>query len=201
MVQAHEQLTAVDYYIGDNVEVAPGVAIAAGVVLEATPGARLVIASGVCIGTGVIVQASGDKLVIGIGVNLGAGVLIVGQGIVGPHACIGAESSLLNPQVTAGAAIPARSLLGVNDQSPGNPEYNGHNSQAANGQNGRSDSSHSDEDTAHMPEPAIAEVTESEAEAGLAPARIVYGREQVTQLMQTLFPHRDTLNGNGKGTS
>lgn len=183
MVQAHEQLTAVDYYIGDNVEVAPDVAIAAGVVLEAAPGSRLIIASGVCIGTGVIVQATGGKLVIGIGVNLGTGVLIIGQGIVGPHACIGTESSLLNPQVTAGAAIPARSLLGITGPDPGNPEHNGHNDQAAHGQNGRADASH------------------SEAETGLAPARIVYGREQVTQLMQTLFPHRDTLNGNGKSPS
>jgi carbon dioxide concentrating mechanism protein CcmN len=59
MVQAHEQLAIGDYYIGANVELAPDVAIAAGVVLEAAPGARLVIASGVCLGLGVIVQAAG----------------------------------------------------------------------------------------------------------------------------------------------
>lgn len=190
MVQAHEQLTAVDYYIGGNVEVAPGVAIAAGVVLEAAPGARLVIAAGVCIGTGVVVQAAGGKLVLGIGVNLGTGVLIVGQGIVGPHACIGSESSLLNPQVTAGAVIPARSLLGVQAQSSsGQSQQNGHSGPAVSPQ--------PHQNGAQSSGSAAAVITETEAAAGLASARTVYGREQVTQLMKTLFPHRDALNGNG----
>ncbi|MEM6714049.1 MAG: hypothetical protein AAF622_03160 [Cyanobacteria bacterium P01_C01_bin.147] len=179
MVQAHEQLTAIDYYIGANVEVAPDVAIAAGVVLEAAPGARLVIASGVCIGTGVIVQAVGGKLTLGIGVNLGTGVLIVGQGLVGPHACIGAESSLLNPDVTAGAVVPARSLLGINNQQGDHDDPNGQS--AASG----------------SPTTADSATAASEPESNLAPANIVYGREQVTQLMKTLFPHRDALNGNG----
>ena len=191
MVQAHEQLTAVDYYIGANVEVAPDVAIAAGVVLEAAPGARLIIASGVCIGTGVIVQAAGGKLVLGIGVNLGTGVLMVGQGIVGPHACIGSESSLLNPQVTAGAVLPARSLLGVNSQSTdGLSSQNGHSSQSTN--------SDLTEDISASTEVTAAEANEAESMSGLAPATVVYGREQVTQLMKTLFPHRDSVNGNGQ---
>jgi hypothetical protein len=42
--------------------------------------------------------------------------------------------------------------------------------------------------------------TQSE-EGGRAPNRVVYGREQMTQLMKTLFPHRDALNGNGQSSS
>lgn len=197
MVQVHEQLKTVDYYIGANVKVAPDAVVAAGVVLEAAPGAQLVVASGVCIGAGVIVQATGGKLTLGIGVNLGTGVLIVGQGIVGPHACIGSESTLLNPQVGAGAVISARSLLGVQTQA----------TPTANGQAGApltpgSQSSSTDTvsavengDNAQEPgdETAIADSS--------PPAKIVYGREQVTQLMKTLFPHRDALNGNGNGSS
>ena len=201
MVQAHEQLAAADYYIGANVEIAPDVAIAAGVVLEAAPDARLVIASGVCLGMGVIVQAAGGKLVLGAGVNLGSGVLIVGQGLIGPHACIGAESSLLNPQITAGAVLPARSLHGVptalaNSQT----SNNGHHASSAglNSHNGSVP-------TAIDPEVEAVSNGAEETNAGegtLAPNRVVYGREQVTQLMKTLFPHRDALNnGNGHNSS
>lgn len=215
MAQAHEQLAAIDYYIGANVEIAPDVAIAAGVVLEAAPNARLVIASGVCIGLGVIVQAAGGKLVLGAGVNLGSGVLIVGQGLVGPHACIGAESSLLNPQVAAGAVLPARSLHGVAD-SLGSDRVanNGHSVASANNGHGPPGADHDGSGNAPADASASSETTAESAEAGqngaaetqpdeagLAPNRVVYGREQVTQLMKTLFPHRDALNGNGQSPS
>ncbi|RZM77156.1 hypothetical protein [Leptolyngbya iicbica] len=197
MVQAHEQRAAADYYIGANVELAPDVAIAAGVVLEAAPDARLVIASGVCLGLGVIVQAAGGKLVLGAGVNLGSGVLVVGQGLVGPHACIGAESSLLNPQVAAGTVLPARSLHGIPDAIADSPA-------ASNGQPAPS------ADSGDNPETTDASATEIEPNGaapttpesnGLTPNRVVYGREQVTQLMKTLFPHRDALNDNGQNPS
>ncbi|MEM6520189.1 MAG: hypothetical protein AAF722_12770, partial [Cyanobacteria bacterium P01_C01_bin.70] len=111
MVQVNEQPESVRFYVGSNVEVAPDVAIATGAVLEAAPGAALIVAAGVCIGAGVVVQATGGKLVLEVGVNLGGGVLILGQGKVGAHACIGANSTLLNPQVESGAVLPMRSLL------------------------------------------------------------------------------------------
>lgn len=216
MVQVHEQLGAIDYYIGANVEVAPDVVIAAGVVLEAAPGARLVVASGVCVGVGVIVQAAGGKLVIGTGVSLGVGVLVLGQGRVNAHACIGAESTLLNPQVEAGAVIPAKSLLGVPDSPQSDRPSATHNGQSAsaaipdasditdaetNGarlgddpsQPGETENGHSEE----------APTADSAMAASPAPAKIVYGRDQVTQLMKTLFPHRDALNNgdNANGDS
>ena len=192
MVQAHEPRAIGDYYIGANVEIAPDVAIAAGVVLEAAPGAQLVIASGVCIGMGVIVQAAGGKLVLGAGVNLGSGVLIVGWGLVGPHACIGAESSLFNPQIAAGGVLTARSLHGI-------PGTDTDISAASNGQVASSAHPSNEPEAAEAANNGAAEPQSDEE--GLAPSRIVYGREQLTQLMKTLFPHRDALNGNGQSPS
>lgn len=202
MVQTHEQLKAVDYYIGANVEVAPDAVIAAGVVLEAAPGARLVVAAGVCIGSGVIVQAAGGKLTLGTGVNLGTGVLIVGQGVVGPHACVGSESSLLNPQVSAGAVIPARSLLGVQNYPPS--LHNGQSAETHANQRVSSSTDSSSTDTDVATENGDNGVGAEDAAAiadKQSPNSVVYGREQVVQLMKTLFPHRDALNNNGNGSS
>ena len=199
MVQVDEQPAIADYYLGANVEVAPDVVIAAGAVLEAAPGARLVIASGVCVGAGVIVQATGGKLVIGAGASLGVGVLIVGQGWVKAQVCVGAESTLFNPQIEASAVIPARSLLGVPQAPPSDrppADQNGHapspdidapppvatETVAESSQNGQSPEPH---------EPPSSEAAIAESPA---PGRVVYGRHQVNQLMKTLFPHRDALN-------
>lgn len=209
MVQVHEPPAVIDYYIGANVEVAPDVVIAAGAVLEAAPGARLVVASGVCVGAGVIVQAAGGKLVIGAGASLGVGVLIFGQGVVNAHVCIGAESTLINPQIEAGAVIAARSLLGMPDAPPSDrppADQNGHAAPPPT----------ADSPPAVAPETAAAPAgeppaTPAEAPADVtaleespAPAKIVYGRDQVSQLMKTLFPHRDALNhhddSNGTGS-
>lgn len=173
MVQADEQLRSVRFYIGSNVEVAPDVAIAAGAVLEAAPGAALVIASGVCIGAGVVVQASGGRLVIETGVNLGRGVLIVGHGNVGTRTCIGTDSTLLNPQIASGTVIPARSLLSVPETSD------------SNGSTGKS--SHTDKEATGEAQDDLSTLQ--------APTKVVYGRAQVEQLMKTLFPHRESLNG------
>jgi len=197
MVPVDEKLEVVNYYIGANVELAADVVVAAGAVLEAAPGARLVVAAGVCVGPGVIVQASGGKLTIGTGVSLGMGVLILGQGVVNAHACVGAESTLLNPQVVAGAVIPARSLLGTPDHLEGDrPEAV---------QNGQSPSpavvdtsSQADAEAAHgSADSAAVANPEAALDNHAAPAKIVYGRDQKVQLMQTLFPHHDALNHNG----
>ncbi|MGD1860431.1 MAG: hypothetical protein ACFB0E_10730 [Leptolyngbyaceae cyanobacterium] len=193
MVQVNEQSESVRFYIGPNVNVAADAAIAAGAVLEAAPGATLVIAAGVCIGAGAVVQATGGKLVLEVGVNLGGGVLIVGQGIVGAHACIGSDTTLFNPQVEAGAVIPARSLVYLPEA-----QLNGTAAEAAN--NHASDPATSVEsvhngDTIESGSAMAASAASQELVQDSALARIVYGREQVEQLMKTLFPHRDSLNG------
>lgn len=103
-----------------QVEVAEGVALADGVVLDAAPECRLVLAPGVCVGSGVIIQAVRGDLVIEPGVVLGSGVLVFGTGRIGQNACIGAESTLINPAILSNQVVPPKSLLGDPSQSPRN---------------------------------------------------------------------------------
>lgn len=103
-----------------QVEVAEGVALSHCVVLDAAPGCRLVLAPGVCVGSGVIIQAVRGDVVIEPGAVLGSGVLIFGAGRIGQNACIGAESTLINPAISSGQVVPPNSLLGDPSQSSGN---------------------------------------------------------------------------------
>jgi carbon dioxide concentrating mechanism protein CcmN len=99
-------------YVAGDVVVAPDVTIAPGAVLQANPGSRLVIEARVCIGAQVVIQAYGGELHLQAGVNVGPGGLLLGQGRIGENACIGAESTLIHPQVAAAAVVPAHSLWG-----------------------------------------------------------------------------------------
>ncbi len=155
------------YYVGANVVISPDVTIAPGVVLEAVAESQLVIEPGVCLGSGVVIQAFNGILTLATGVNLGQNVLIVGAGIVGARSCIGADSTLIHPQVAEQSVIPARSLLGL-------------------------------ETSISPPQTVITTATEeqipNDSQEAIAIVNPVYGREQVTKLLQTLFPHRDSLN-------
>lgn len=97
--------------VGD-VFIHPHAVIAAGVLLWAEPGSRLEIGAGACIGMGTILHASHGIMLIATGASLGAGVLFIGCGEVGPQACVGAATTLINTSVGAGAVIPPGSLLG-----------------------------------------------------------------------------------------
>jgi carbon dioxide concentrating mechanism protein CcmN len=212
MVQTQEQRDPADYYIGNNVEVSADVVIASGAVLDAAPGCRLLIEPGVCIGRGVVVQVYGGNLTLASGVNLGKEVLLVGTGFIGARACIGAESTLLNPLVPADAVIPARSLIGEHGQSLPPPAAasttNGHHAvnREQTGQSPPATASAAIPENRETAGPsassaASAPAPEQGADSALTAAKMVYGREQVMQLMKTLFPHRDLLNGNSDNTS
>jgi carbon dioxide concentrating mechanism protein CcmN len=97
--------------IGD-VQVDPLAVIAPGVVLYAEPGSQIHIAAGVCIGIKSVLHISQGSLTIETGVNLAAGVLIVGSGRIGQTTCIGAGTTLIQPEIPAGQVIPPGSLLG-----------------------------------------------------------------------------------------
>lgn len=177
--QVHNQPDASTFYIGGHVEMGPNVVVASGAVLEAAPGSRLVLESGVCVGSGVIIQAYGGDLVISADVNLGKEVLLVGTGKIGDRACIGAESTLINPQMDADQVVPARSLLG--DFAPVS-------------QNGTIPSATSNGNAATNG--GSADPSDYQESGSLASANVVYGRDQVMQLVKTLFPHRNQLNSN-----
>jgi carbon dioxide concentrating mechanism protein CcmN len=99
-------------YISGDVTIDPSAAIAPGALLQASEGSSITIAAGVCIGMGAVLHACGGTLEIQTGASLGAGVLIVGAGIIGPNACIGAQSTLLNTSLEGNVLVPSGSVLG-----------------------------------------------------------------------------------------
>jgi carbon dioxide concentrating mechanism protein CcmN len=102
----------VPVHLDGNVSIDPSAAIALGVLLQAEANSRIAIGAGVCIGAGTIVHASGGDLDICAGACLGRGILIIGSGKIGRNACIGAGTTMIDPQVEEGAAIATHSLLG-----------------------------------------------------------------------------------------
>jgi carbon dioxide concentrating mechanism protein CcmN len=107
----------VPIHVDGNVSIDPSASIALGVLLQAEADSRITIGAGVCIGAGTIVHAAGGDLDICAGACLGRGVLVIGSGTIERNACIGAGTTIIDPQVEAGAAIATHSLLG--DRSRG----------------------------------------------------------------------------------
>lgn len=101
------------YCVMGDVTVDSTAAIAPGVVLQASPGSRIIIGSGACLAGGVCIQSRNGILTIGTGANLGANVLIIGNGTVGDHACVSPGCSVLNPQLDANAIVPPSSMIGT----------------------------------------------------------------------------------------
>jgi carbon dioxide concentrating mechanism protein CcmN len=99
------------YVVVGDVVIAEGVAIAPGVLLQADPGSRIVLGSGICLGMGCVVHASGGEIRIDAGVNLGAGVLIVGVTTIGPGAIVGAGTTIFGEAIGPGQLVPPNSLL------------------------------------------------------------------------------------------
>lgn len=189
-----------------TVEIDAEVAIAAGVILIAEPGSRLVISQGVCLGAAVIVRARQGDLIIEPEATLGSGVVVVGQGRIGTQACIGSGSTVINPHLAARSVVPPRSLVGdpsralvaPTDES-GVPESGVPLSLAVaaeagsaemavsgslpNGQNGSNGHSNGHGDSSSNGQGSTGN--------GFSP---VYGRDQVQQLLDTLFPHRQPLD-------
>lgn len=99
-------------YVKGDVIIDPSAAIAPGVILQADPDSKIIIAAGVCIGMGSIVQAQQGTLEVESGAILGAGVLIVGKGKIGANACIGAIATIWNYSIEPWQVVPAGSLMG-----------------------------------------------------------------------------------------
>ena len=175
---------AIADFVGENVVVSSDAVVALSVVLEVMPGSQLVIASGVCIGSDVIVQAYGGRLILEAGVSLGKGVLLLGAGTVGTRACVGADSTLINPMIEADQVIPARSLIGDTSRSLNAQPSSASPLGCLNGQSSRASA-------------VVVAAQGSEVSAnGSNPASqngAVYGRDQVMQLVQTLFPYRQAV--------
>jgi carbon dioxide concentrating mechanism protein CcmN len=107
----------VPVHLYGTVLIDPTAVIAPGVLLQAESNSQISIGPGVCIGAGTIIQAAGGLLKIGAGACLGREVLVVGRGSIEVNACIGAGSTLLDPQIEEGVMVKPHSLLG--DRSRG----------------------------------------------------------------------------------
>lgn len=201
-------------YIQGDVDIAPGVAIAPGVLLGAASGCRLVISAGVCLGVDVVIQVHHGDLVIEPGVSLGSGVLVVGHGSIGQHTCIGANSTLINPTIGASQAIAPGSLLGdptqtssdqepaSNGSTPSTSSYvygtAGNLGTTGNTLNGSGHTAVGAAQNGNTPN-GIAQNVSTKNSIGQNVAgqngSSVYGKTQVNRLLATLFPQRHSLNG------
>ena len=204
--------------IQGDVDLALGVTIASGVLLGAAPGCRLVISSGVCLGADVVVQARQGDLVLEPGVSLGSGVLVIGHGSIGQHTCIGANSTLINPALGACQVVAPGSLVGdpsqasvTQGESPrgSNVVANG----SGHGVNGSATLGYPVQAEGLATTPLSGQAPNGQAPNGQAPnsqapngqtpnggsqtgnGSTVYGKTQVNRLLDTLFPHRQALNG------
>ncbi|NET57474.1 MAG: transferase [Symploca sp. SIO2E6] len=99
-------------YVEGDVSINPSAVIAQGVILQAAPDSKIIIAAGVSIGMGSILHAQGGTLEIEASANLGAGVLVVGKGKIGKSSCIGALTTIWNHSVEPWQVVPAASILG-----------------------------------------------------------------------------------------
>ncbi|NEP61989.1 MAG: transferase [Symploca sp. SIO2G7] len=99
-------------YIEGDVSINSSAVIAQGVILQAAPDSKIIIAAGVSIGMGSILHAQGGTLEVEASANLGAGVLIVGKGKIGKNACIGSVTTIWNHSVEPWQVVPAASILG-----------------------------------------------------------------------------------------
>lgn len=95
-----------------HVMVHPSVTIAPTALLQAEPGSQLVLAAGVCVGSGAVLHAHGGTLEIEAGVSLGSAVLLIGSGKIGANACVGSRVTIMNPAIAPGAVVTAGTLLG-----------------------------------------------------------------------------------------
>lgn len=99
-------------YVSGNVTIDPSAAIAPGVLLIADANSRIIIAAGVCIGMGSIIDARNGIVEIEAGALLGAGVLVVGKGKIGANACIGSAATIFNSSIEPRQAVPPGSIIG-----------------------------------------------------------------------------------------
>lgn len=201
-------------FMSGDVVVNQGVAIAPGVILQADPGSRISIATGACIGMGVILHAREGTLEIEAGAMLGAGVLVVGAGTIGANACIGAGTTLINPSIDQMQILPAGSLIG--DTSRQVAAETAETAETAEAQTAAPETTTATappvEPTVDRPidppeaaqtqpqtppEPAPDPSPETAANPPPQPAEvptILYGQAHINQLLGTLFPHRQAFN-------
>jgi carbon dioxide concentrating mechanism protein CcmN len=193
--------------VSGDVTIDPSAAIALGVLIQADPNSKVIIASGVCIGMGSIIHAQGGELEILAGANLGAGVLILGKGKIGANSCIGSLTTVLNSSIADAQVIAPGSLIdGISDretdphiQAPG--LIHSTNSQVEVSPSPEKVISTS---TTQVIAEVITEVKSSEvnpSESSSQSTATTHGQVQLNRLMGKLFPHRQSLDSSSENSS
>ncbi len=176
--------------VGD-ISMASAVTLAPGVLIHVAPGSRLVLEAGVCVASGTVIRVYGGTLHLGRGCSVAAGAILLGAGQVGAEACIGAGSTVVNPDVAAQAVVAAGTWhWAAPSDSPPPADFPAPSPEA-----NPTAEAIPDADATSVVEP-VSETTQPGFPPGdiLATHTVIYGREQVLQLIQTLFPHRQSLS-------
>jgi carbon dioxide concentrating mechanism protein CcmN len=189
--------------VSGDVTIDPSAAIALGVLIQADPNSKIIIAAGVCIGMGSIIHAQGGELEIAAGANLGAGVLILGQGKIGENSCIGSLTTILNSSVVTGQVVAPGSLIdGISDRQTdphiqGNAIANSINSANSEVEVFPSPEKVISTSTTQVIAEVITEVKSSEvkpSESSSQSTATTHGQVQLNRLMGKLFPHRQSVD-------
>lgn len=196
--------------VSGDVTIDPSAAIALGVLIQADPNSKVIIASGVCIGMGAIIHAQGGELEILAGANLGAGVLILGQGKIGKNSCIGSLTTVLNSSVADGQVVAPGSLIdGISDRQTDPHIQENDLTNSVNITNGEVEVSPLSEkvistSTTQVIAEVITEVKSSEvkpSESSSQSTATTHGQVQLNRLMGKLFPHRQGLDTSSENSS
>ena len=99
-----------------EVTIEPSVIMSAGVILNATPGHKIIIHAGVCLGMGTIITAHEGDVIIEANAILGPGTLILGNCRIGSQSSLGTSVTVYHAQVEKLAVIPAGTILGDNSR-------------------------------------------------------------------------------------
>lgn len=204
------------FFISGTVTIDPSAAIAPGVLIQAEPGAQVVVHAGVCIGQGSVIHAASGTVEIAEGATLGTGVLIFGACQVGAGACVGASVTVVGCTVGPGQIVPANSILTTLEiPTVGIPAPTSSGApQSASTPPPKIDQAEVPIDDPWIdspPEPEVspageagasAEVTAEEvhtaeintAEISVKTQRVVYGKSSLDQILTMMFPHRQALN-------
>jgi carbon dioxide concentrating mechanism protein CcmN len=191
-------------YTSGDVSIDPSAAIAPGTILQAGGDCKIEIAAGVCIGTGTIIHAVEGNIKIEAGAVLGAGVLLVGAVKVGANACVGSLTTVWNQDISLGQLIPPGSLISplerevpelerpavTNSVVPPEPKITRNIIEKVS-----VEVSEIKEIIANSPEQGIDISSNSHNNTGDRKSK-VYGQEQLHQMLESLFPHRQALKQN-----
>lgn len=191
-------ISTTQVYVNGDVSIDASAVLAPGAIIQADADSKIIIAAGVCIGMGVIIHAHKGSIEIQSGAILGAGVLVVGKCKIGANACIGAATTIWNSSVEPSQVLAAGSLLGdagrqvtsaenvLPTESVTQPELNGQPAPTtAKDSNVPTVQTTTVEDTPEQ---------KNHESSPLIIGAPIYGQANLNRLLNTLFPHKQSLN-------